>query len=108
MDKQKKTPILFTLYEPETGEVRGEYSAFIVPFGILEVAAELAAAIDLEKPTGDDMKAIAGMIVELYGHRFEVDDVRKYADMGEALAVLNAIMTRAGIAMPKGNPTRPE
>lgn len=97
----KRTPIMFTLYEPETGEARAEYAAFIVPFGILETAVEMAGSIDMEQMKAEDIDALAGLVVDFYGRQFTVDDVKKYADVQETVAVMQAIMTRARAAMPQ-------
>ena len=103
----KKTPILFTLYEPETGEVREEFATFIVPFGILETAVGLAATLDIQAMKGEDITALAQLVVDLFGGRFSLSDVKNYSDVGDTIAVMQAIMTRAGAAMPKDtNPTQ--
>jgi hypothetical protein len=104
---EKKTPILFTLYEPETGEVKAEYATFIVPFGILETAVLMAETLDLQNLKTEDINALAALVVDLFGKRFELEDVKKYADVEDTITVMNSIMSRARAAMPKSaDPTK--
>jgi len=50
------------------------------------------------------MDAIAGLIVDVFGNQFSVQDLDNGADVGEMLAVLQGIVARAS-ALVKANPT---
>jgi len=100
------TPMVITLYDPETNEVKATYSRMLVPWKVLKMAVRLAKTMNAENMTEDDVDALAGMIVEVFGNQFSVQDLNEGADIGEMMTVLNTIIAKARGGMP--NPTQPE
>jgi len=99
------SPITLTLYGANDEKV-GEYSRTIIPWGILKRAIRLSKSMDKENPTDEDMDALAGLVMEVFGNQFTVEDLDNGADVSEMVAVLTAIMSKANAVMPK-NPTQP-
>lgn len=99
------SPITLTLYGAND-EVVGEYSRTIIPWGILKRAIRLSKSMDKENPADEDMDAIAGLVVEVFGNQFTVEDLSNGADVSEMVTVLTAIMSKANAVMP-ANPTKP-
>lgn len=97
------TPITITLYGPES-EASKEYSRSIIPWGILKKAIALTKSVSKKDVSGEDMDAIANLVVEAFGNQFSVKDLDEGADIGEMLAVLQNIVARAGTLV-KANPT---
>ena len=97
------TPITITLYGPDS-EPGKQYSRSIVPWGILKKAIALMKSIDQKDVAEEDMDAIAGLVVEAFGNQFTVQELDQGADIGEMLAVLQGIVSRASTLV-RANPT---
>jgi hypothetical protein len=101
------TPIQFTLYGDDD-EVIGTYSRARVPVMFAERAIELSKSISGDDMGQEQLMALYQIIVDFYGDKFTLDDLRKGADLGELISVLEAISTRAVELMPiRSNPTPP-
>ncbi len=99
-------PIQITLYD-EHEEVKETYSRSRVPWGILKKAIRLSKLnTDLDKISAEDIDAIAGLVVEIFGDQFTIAELDKGADVSEMMTVLQAIVTRAS-RLVKANPTVP-
>mgnify|MGYP001044565975 CR=1 FL=1 len=106
--RKNKTPIRFTLYDPQTGEVREEFATYIIPTGILEIALQLQNITDPKNLTPDEGVGIQQLIVDLFGGRFTLKDVQRYSELGEAWAVILNLANQMGdIKIDIPNPTEP-
>jgi len=99
------TPMVIMLYDPETDEVRATYSRMFVPWKLLKLAVRLAKTLDVEDMTEENMDDLAGLVVEVFGNKFSVEEVNNGTDVGEMMTVLYTIIAKARGAMP--NPTPP-
>ncbi len=94
------SPILFTLYS-ENDEEKKEYQRSIVPWGILKKAMKLSDKMDEGGISEELMDEMAGLVCEVYGNQFTIEDVNNGADIAETVTVLNAITNKAKEVMPK-------
>lgn len=100
------TPIQFTLYG-EDDEVLATYSRARVPLQFVERAIELSGKLGGAMGQ-EQLNALYQIIVDFYGEKFTIDDLRKGADLGELISVIQEITTRAVELMPsQSNPTTP-
>ena len=98
------TPMVIHLYDQNDEEV-AVFSRSFIPWKALKKAIKLIKQIDLEDLKEEDIDLIAGLIAEVFGDKFTVEQLDDGADLGEMLAVLQNIMARAnGISL---NPTPP-
>jgi hypothetical protein len=98
------TPITIALYDVDNEKI-GEFSRTIIPWGILKRAVRLSKTMNKEDPSEEDMDALAGLVVEIFGRQFSVEDLDNGADVSEMIGVLTAVMSKANAIMP--NPTKP-
>jgi len=101
------TPLKITLYDPETNEVRQEFSRSFIPWRILKKAIQLSktlANLDQKDITEDDVDAIAGLVVDVFGDKFTVEELNQGADLAEMMAVLQAIIAKAEGMVPNPPP----
>ncbi len=112
-------PIKITLYDPETQEVKAEYQQRIITFAMLLAAFTLQEALtDIPEkkrrwwwqsyisPEKAQIDALLGLVVEVFGNQFTVEELRVGADVSEIMTVLTAIIARSGTIIAR-NPTRP-
>lgn len=99
------TPLVITLYDPETNEEKATFSRAFVPYKLLKAAIRLSKAIKPEDLNEDDADALASLVVEVFGNKFSVEDLNECSDITEMVTVLNMIMAKARGLMP--NPTPP-
>ena len=91
-------PLKLTLYEPDTVEVHGEYLCNFTPLRILRLAVRLSRSkINVNPDT------LAGLIVDLFGNQFSVDELVKYSEPNDRMMVLQAVLNRAGSYMTDGS-----
>mgnify|MGYP001083177719 CR=1 FL=1 len=96
--------LVLHLYNGEDGEAT-EFVQPHVPWAVLKSAVRLGKEIDAEALGEEDVDKLALFVVEVFGNRFTLDDVNRYADISEMAAVLQQVMSKAtGFA--DGNPTR--
>ena len=101
------TPIQFTLYGDDD-EIKATYSRKRVPLTFVEQAMELSGMLEGDNLGKEQLTALYQIIVDFYGEKFSVEEVRKGADLGELISVIEAITERASSLMPnKANPTPP-
>ena len=98
------TMMQITLYD-ENSEVKKQITRSFVPWKLLKKAVRLSKSIDAENVSEDDMDALAELVVETFGNQFTVEELNEGADVSEMVAVLQAIVGKAGAAM--GNPLIP-
>ncbi len=97
-----------TLYGPND-EVSGEYQRSRISWGVLKQAVRLSKMLDqrkAEEMEEGDIDAIGQLVVEAFGGQFTTEDLDAGADIGEMIAVIQAIVARAG-ALVAANPTPP-
>jgi hypothetical protein len=96
------TPIQFTLYGDDDEAIK-TYSRARVPVMFAERAIEISTSITGVSMGQEQLMALYQIVVDFYSDQFTVEDLRKCADLGELITVLEAIATRAVELMP----TRP-
>ncbi len=101
---QLATPMQITLYDPETDEVKATYTRLFVPWKLLKQAIRLSKGLDANNMTEENLDALAGLVVEVFGNKFSIKELNEGADVSEMLAVLNIIVGRAGGAVPVNPP----
>ena len=89
-------PVKLTLYNLETYEALGDYICNFIPVRFLKLAIRLA-----KSPINVNADTLAGLIVDLFGNKFSVDELRKYSEESDRMQVLQEIMTRADSFMTK-------
>jgi 23S rRNA G2069 N7-methylase RlmK/C1962 C5-methylase RlmI len=99
-------PLEITLYDPVTNEEIKTYTRSFLPWKLLKTAIRLSKGFDAENLSEKDLDQLAGLVVDVFGNQFSVEDLNNGSDVGEMATVLQAIMTRASSLMP-ANPTRP-
>ncbi|MAT45368.1 MAG: hypothetical protein CL609_23815 [Anaerolineaceae bacterium] len=102
-------PLTITLYDPETDEIKAEYSRAFVPWEILKSAMRLIPKIDPENMTPDVVDELSALVAEAFGNKFSAQEACRGCDVEEMTAALMSIVSRAKKFMPEGsqNPTRP-
>jgi len=100
-----QTPIQITLYDPETDEVIKTYSRAFVPWKLLSYAVAIMKDIDTENMTEETVDQITGLVVEAFGNKFSIEELKNGSDMGEMMTVLNTIISKATNNI--ANPTPP-
>lgn len=88
------TPISITLYG-EGDEVLSTHTRMFVPWKILKAAVRLSKELDVNDLTEANVDALAGLVVEAFGNKFSVDDLDKFADVSNMVAVLQMIVGKA-------------
>jgi len=96
------TPIQFTLYGDDD-EILETYSRARVPVVFVERAIELAGKLEGDSMGQEQLMALYQIVVDFYGQKFTLEDLRSGADLGELISVIQEIATRAAELMP----TRP-
>lgn len=102
------TPIKLTLYD-ENNEIIGEFSRSFVPWKLLKSAIRMQKTVSetgLENLSTEEVDALAGLVVEVFGNKFSVQDCDNGADISDMYAVITAIVSKASGLTP-GNPTSP-
>lgn len=103
------TPIKLTLYDPETSEVKREFTRTFIPWRLLKSAIKLSKSLhnlDENNLTDEDVDAIASLVVDVFGNQFTIDELNDGADLAEMMSVMQAVVSRARGATP-GNPPKP-
>jgi hypothetical protein len=96
-------PLKLTLYDLETFEVHGEYLCNFVPLRYLKLAIRLSKSlININEDT------LTGLIVDLFGNQFSVDELVKYSEQNDRMAMLQAILTRSRIIISKPSENKSE
>ena len=89
-------------------EVIKKLSRVVVPWGILKKTLRVQKAIagkEMEAITPEDMDEMAGLVVEIFGEdQVTRDDIDKYADLGDVIAVIAAVGNRARGLVPNAPP----
>jgi uncharacterized protein YecE (DUF72 family) len=112
-------PIKITLYNPVTQEANHEYAQRVITFQMLSAAVQLQEALEnlpekkrrwwWQKPISKEeqqIEALLALVAEFFGNQFTMQELRSGADISEVMAVLTAIIARAGTIV-TANPTKP-
>lgn len=92
-----------TLYGPNDEPI-GTFTRSFVPWKLLKQAIRLSAKLgDGQNLNEEAIDDLAGLVVEVFGNRFTVEQLNEGADVGEMMTVLTAIVGKAAPA----NPTPP-
>ena len=101
-----RASIELELYD-EDSEVVKSLHRVVVPWGILKKAIRMGKVLDKpgDEMTEDDINQVSDLVVEIFGEdkvtRAELD---KYADIGDMMAVLMNIISRARGIIPNAPP----
>ncbi len=87
-------PLKIVFYDPETQEERREYICNHVPMRYLKLALQLSMS-----KANINMDILAGLIVDLFGRQFSVDELREYTETQNRLILLQALIRRPGFFM---------
>ncbi len=101
---QMATPITITLYDPVTDEVKQTYTRLFVPWKLLKQAIRLSKSLDANNMTDESIDALAGLVAEVFGNKFSVEELNEGADVNEMLTVLQTVIARAGGAITTSPP----
>ena len=95
-------PLMLTLYDKDTDEVKGELSCTIIRSRFLKKALALQDLQGKEKLTDLELDSIAGLVCQIFNNKINVEDFWDLTELEEAWAVINSIISRAANLM--GNP----
>ena len=99
-----KTPVELTLYD-ENDEISKELRRLIIPWGLLKKAVRLQESIDESNITDDDIDSISDLVIEIFGEeKVTREELEKGADVGDLMAVLMSIVSRARGLVPNAPP----
>lgn len=93
-----------TLYDPETNEVRKEFSRSFIPWKVLKRAIRLMKNFDVANISEEDADELAALVVDAFGGQFTLDELNDGADLGEMMTVLTGIMASAQGIVPNPPP----
>ena len=101
-------PMKITLYDPETNEVKQEFTRLFVPWKLFKRALSIAKVMNKEDFGIEDMDdstvdELAGLVVAVFGNQFTIDQLDDGASISEMFTVIKAIV--ANVANISGNPT---
>ncbi len=93
------TPIVLTLYDPETDEIKATYRRSFVPWKLLKEAVAITGQLKPKKGEETEISAelldqVAGLIVGVFGNRFTLEELENGADVTEMISVLNQVIAK--------------
>jgi len=94
-----------TLYDDDSEPIK-TYSRGFVPWRLLKKAVKLSNTLDAESLKEEDLDNLAGLVCEVFGNQFSIEELNDQADVSEMMTVLTAIVGAAGKSF-AGNPTIP-
>ena len=97
------TPIKLTIYNADDEPVK-ELSRLVVPWGILKRAVRMMDKMDVENPTEEDIDAISGLIVQIFGDKVTIEELDNGADMDDMISCLRQIIAKARGLVPNPPP----
>lgn len=100
----KNAPMVIHLYG-EDNEIEHSFTRSFVPWKMLKKAVKLSQEVDFDKLKAEDVDQIAGLVVEVFGDQFTLEDLDNGADVSEMLVVIQNIVARANAI--QLNPTPP-
>ena len=103
--EEKLKLLQITLYDKDDA-VKDTYTRSFVPWKLLKQAVRISKAVDQNDLKEEDLDLLAGLVVEVFGNKFSVEDLNDGADVEAMVAVLNTILSKARLSMP-ANPTLP-
>lgn len=95
-------PLKLTFYDPDTYDLVAEYICNFIPVRFLKLAIRLA-----KSPVNINKDTLEGLIVDLFGNQFSIDELRRGSDESDRKQVLQDIMTRAGSFMSERSGNQP-
>jgi len=98
------TPMVIRLYDDDN-EYK-EFTRLFVPWKLLKLSVRLAKELNLDPDnmTEEDIDALSGLVVEVFGNQFSIEDVNNKADVSDMISVLHTIIAKA---TGNANPTLP-
>lgn len=93
-----------TLYDPETNDIKKEFSRSFIPWKVLKRAIRLMKNFDVANISEDDADELAALVVDAFGGQFTLDELNDGADLGEMMTVLTGIMASAQGIVPNPPP----
>jgi len=100
-------PLKITLYDPETDEVKAEYTCTIIRSRFLKKALALQHLQGQTEISDEDADAIAALICQVFKNKFTIDEFWDLSSLEEAWPILDSIIARAsrlwGNPPPQGN-----
>ena len=101
------TPLTLRLYDPETDEIKKEFTRSYVPWGLLKKAIRLQKLLDSDDLKEEDVDELTGLVVAAFNDQFTVEELNNGSDLGEMMSVLQNIIARASVFVEGRNPTQP-
>lgn len=89
-------PLKLTFYNPETGDEREEYLCNFVQLRYLKLAVQIA-----KSDININMDTLNGLIVDLFGRQFSVEELKEYTIPAQRIILLQAIVRRPSFLMEK-------
>lgn len=110
MDEQRKkngAPICITLYGADDEPIK-TYERYTLPWGILKRALRFAkTAGNLDDVSEDLIDEMGGVVCQVFGEQFTLQELEAGADAGEILSVFQQIVSRARSLVPESSSTDP-
>lgn len=94
-----------TLYDEDSEPIK-TYSRGFVPWRLLKKAVKLSNTMNAENLNEEALDDLAGLVCEVFGNQFSIEELNDQADVSEMMTVLTAIVGAAGKSV-AGNPTTP-
>ncbi len=99
-------PITLTLYDKETNEAKKTYTRSFVPWRLMKRAAKLlTGGFNLEDINEDTVNQFSGLVIDIFGDQFTLEELEDGADLGEMITVLETIMKKVSGGLTESNPT---
>jgi hypothetical protein len=105
-------PITLNFYtdddEIETTHSRSRIPTFLLDSAI-QVQSGLESMKDKNEATGEQLNLLYQFIVDFYGNKFTVDDLKRKTDLVECMSIVGQVLGRANQLARQfaGNPTLP-
>jgi hypothetical protein len=98
------TPIKLTLYDADDQMIK-ELCRTVVPWGLLKRAIRLSRGIDPDNLKEEDVDAMAGLVLAIFGDKVTLKELDDNADTTDMMTVMTQIVAKAENLMP--NPPIP-
>lgn len=98
------TPMTLHVYGSDN-EIQKTLTRSFVPWKLLKEAVKIAKHLNPDEMTDEDVDALTGLVVAVFGDQVSVQELNEGADISEMVAVLNQIVAKASGGA--ANPTLP-
>mgnify|MGYP005813743775 CR=1 FL=1 len=94
------TPIVLTLYDPKTDELKARYQRSFIPWKVLKEAVKISSLTSGKKNDETEyseemVDQISNLVISVFGDQFSREDLENGADITELIAVFNQIIAKA-------------